>query len=79
MSQDFHKCAVSGCNHQVKLDLLMCRRHWFMVPAGLRDKLMETWRQGTNVQYIAARRACVEAVEQIRGDREVDRLLEGRS
>ncbi len=64
MSQ-LHKCPVGGCIVQVRHDLLMCKQHWFMVPAPLRDAVMKTWRRGNMRPYMAARQAAIKAVDDI--------------
>lgn len=42
----YHDCAVPGCNRQVPASKLMCRDHWFAVPASLRSGINATWRAG---------------------------------
>jgi hypothetical protein len=41
-----HVCHAIGCERAVKPELLMCRLHWFMVPARLRVAVLRTYRTG---------------------------------
>ncbi len=41
-----HRCHADGCEVPVRPSLLMCRRHWFMVPKPLRDAIWATYRPG---------------------------------
>jgi len=45
-----HTCHAKGCKVPVAPKLLMCRRHWFMVPKPLRDRVWETYRPGQEVK-----------------------------
>ena len=57
-----HDCKAEGCGVQVKDDLLMCRRHWYMVPKPLRDAVWETYRHGPRRAYVANVRQAIDAV-----------------
>lgn len=57
-----HQCAAASCGKQVDLELLMCRRHWFMVPPDLRAKVWQGYRRGMDEAYDQAVTAAVEAV-----------------
>jgi hypothetical protein len=39
-----HNCAAIGCHTQVAASMLMCRRHWYMVPKPLRDLVWAAYR-----------------------------------
>jgi hypothetical protein len=39
-------CPVPGCHAQIDPSRLMCRRHWYLVPKQLRDRVWATWRSG---------------------------------
>lgn len=41
-----HKCHARNCSTPVPPEMLMCRRHWFMVPKRLRDEVWRTYRPG---------------------------------
>jgi hypothetical protein len=41
-----HHCHAERCAEKVKPELFMCRRHWFMVPRMLRDRIWDTYRKG---------------------------------
>jgi len=57
-----HKCAVEACTRRVPSEMLMCRRHWFMVPKDLRDRVWAGYRRGTDAEYDVAVAAAVDAV-----------------
>lgn len=37
-------CAAKLCEAEVKPSMLMCKRHWFMVPKRIRDRVWRAWR-----------------------------------
>lgn len=39
-------CPIPGCGEQIDPTRLMCRRHWYLVPKELRDRVWATWRSG---------------------------------
>src|SRR5438105_11717475 len=68
MSQPYgHPCEAEGCDALTRPEELMCRHHWFMVPAPLQKKVIQTWRQaqetGNFKLHAAAKAAAVKAVE----------------
>lgn len=65
-----HICHAKGCTVAVPPKLLMCRRHWYMVPKPLRDAVWTYYRPGQETSkfspsppYLQAARAAIEAVE----------------
>ena len=54
-------------------EMLMCRKHWFMVPKTLRDAVWRTYRRGQcddwnpSVEYCDAAQAAVRAVAEKEG------------
>lgn len=63
-----HVCHARDCRERVEPRLLMCARHWRMVPAKLQADVWRTYRAGQEIdkkptrEYLAAARAAVEAV-----------------
>ncbi len=45
-----HRCHAVNCDVQVPPKLLMCRRHWYMVPKPLRDAVWAEYRAGQEVR-----------------------------
>lgn len=41
-----HHCHARGCSRVVPPEMLMCKRHWFMVPAPIRQQVWSTYRPG---------------------------------
>lgn len=41
-----HHCHAWGCSVSTSPEMLMCRRHWFMVPKSLRDRVWAAYRSG---------------------------------
>ena len=61
-----HPCFATGCHIHVPTTLLMCRRHWYMVPKPLRDAIWQTYRDGPSGDHhanIAEARRLVEEAE----------------
>lgn len=53
----FHTCPVQGCIERVPNRLLMCRRHWGIVPAGLRREHLANYRECGTGDHIQRRMA----------------------
>lgn len=44
-----HLCHARGCNKEVKPALLMCARHWRMVPRNLQQAVWDTYVPGQEI------------------------------
>lgn len=72
-----HECAAKGCSAQITHRLLMCFRHWRMVPANLQRALFNAYRKvpggggraDLTPQYLQAMEACVKAVAAAEGSK----------
>lgn len=42
---DTHKCFADGCNTQIARTLLMCLKHWRMVPFSIRHEIWTYYRK----------------------------------
>lgn len=68
-----HVCHAVGCNVSVPPKMLMCRRHWFMVPKPLRVAVWAAYVPGQETrkdptdEYMSVQRAAVEAVARREG------------
>ncbi|NEQ26709.1 MAG: hypothetical protein F6K28_48315 [Microcoleus sp. SIO2G3] len=67
-----HKCHAEGCEALVPTHLLMCHRHWRMVPPQIQSAVYLGWRvQKNQLQpvegYVKARSAAIEAVKEVEG------------
>lgn len=66
-----HTCHADGCDTRVPPRMLMCRRHWAMVPRALQRAVWDTYQPGQerldgsaypSCDYLDAARAAVDAV-----------------
>ncbi len=63
-----HECHAKGCNVQVPPALLMCLRHWRMVPRAIQRRVWATYVHGQEIrkdptpEYMEAQQAAVDAV-----------------
>lgn len=60
-----HDCPANECERQVASHMLMCGRHWRMVPQPLRRAVWAAWRNGAGAgtpEHRAAIRRAIEAV-----------------
>lgn len=68
-----HHCHARGCGVACKPEMLMCRRHWFMVPPALRRAVWATYRPGQcddmqpSTEWHAAADAAIAAVAKQEG------------
>ena len=63
-----HHCHARDCNTSVPPKLFMCRKHWYMVPKRLRDRIWATYRPGQEVDKEPSREylnAAMEAVNAV--------------
>lgn len=44
-----HRCHAQHCPTEVPAEVFMCKPHWTMVPAGLRDSLKQTIPSGQDI------------------------------
>lgn len=44
-----HTCHARGCNTAVPPRMLMCKRHWYMVPYDLRQEVWEEYVPGQEI------------------------------
>lgn len=66
-------CDVSGCSAVVPSHLLLCGKHWRLVPKPLQREVYRTWgrrqREPRNpeakAEHEAAKRAAIEAVNRL--------------
>ena len=68
-----HPCHALGCSVEVPSKMFACKRHWYMVPKSLRDRLWREYRPGQendkkpSCRYIAVQRRCVYEIAQREG------------
>ena len=56
-----HRCIWPGCGKPTRAAYLMCRAHWYRLPADLRARIWDTYRPGQTAltaspEYLAALR-----------------------
>jgi len=59
-----HGCPVGDCTVRVPRELLICARHWQLVPAKLKRALRQAWRGGEGAgtrAHRTAAQACIRA------------------
>ena len=59
MADTTHQCPAPGCTVRVPQERLACARHWYMLPAELRQQLWRAYRRGTIVEHAAVLSRCV--------------------
>lgn len=66
-----NQCPVPGCRVRHSASMLMCRRHWFIVPPPLRQEVKAAYarflKQSTYTAAISHAEACLAAVEAVAG------------
>lgn len=68
-----HVCHAFGCRTPVEPRLLMCAKHWKLVPYGLRAEIRATYRIGQetdkkpSAEYLTAMRHSIRAVAKAEG------------
>lgn len=68
-----HTCHAKGCETEVPPKMLMCRPHWFSVPAELRRRVWKAYRPGQEEDkdpspaYLAVMHEAIDAVARKEG------------
>jgi hypothetical protein len=68
-----HTCHATGCHTPVPPTMWGCKRHWYMVPKPIRDRIWSTYRSGQcddmnpSAEYCLAARDAVVAVARREG------------
>lgn len=68
-----HTCHATGCEKRVPPRMLMCGKHWRMVPKPQQDAVWATYRPGQertkdpSREYLIAARAAINAVAEKEG------------
>jgi hypothetical protein len=68
-----HLCHAQGCQVEVPPKLLMCKRHWRMVPKPLQEAVWATYRPGQERSKDPTREYLQNAAEAIRAVAEKER------
>lgn len=61
-----HHCPIKDCDRQLPSHLLMCDRHWQILPQPLKKRVYATWNRGrpANLQdYLSAKKEAIECVD----------------
>jgi hypothetical protein len=62
-----HECPATGCGREVRITMLMCSTHWYMVPSPLRTAVWNAWQDGAGAgtaQHAAAINAAIRSVNE---------------
>lgn len=68
--REAHRCHAKGCSAKVKPEMLMCFKHWKMVPRKLQLEVYKTYRVGqcddkqVSRDWFKAADACIDYVYQ---------------
>ena len=60
-----HECPANGCPQHVRIGMLMCRPHWYMVPRPLRDAVWAAWDDGYGAETPEHRQAIHAAIRAV--------------
>lgn len=70
-----HECHASGCTREIAPRLLMCKRHWCMVPRGMRIAVLTSYLRGQEIDkrpsaaWVHAAKCAIEVVAAHEGRR----------
>lgn len=66
---DSRACAATLCGDRVGPGKLMCGRHWYRLPRGLRDNIHQAFNAGANDSYRDYVRQAIDLVDDFKGVR----------
>lgn len=64
-----HLCHATNCKSKVPPEMFMCKRHWYMLPAYMRNAIWANYVPGQEItktptsEYLEAARKAIEYVE----------------
>jgi hypothetical protein len=59
-----HKCPILTCSLRVPAQMLMCPKHWSMVPVDQKRAVYDAWGNGhPTPEYMTIRSTAIDAVE----------------
>lgn len=70
-----HTCHATGCHAHVDPAMFMCRRHWYVLPKVMRNKIWDAYvpgqetRMDPSPEYLAVSREAIAMVERVEGRR----------
>lgn len=65
-SNPMHACGWPGCQRPVPLELWGCSRHWYTLPAEIRDALWQGYTRGKfSPEWIAANDAALAWIQEL--------------
>ncbi len=59
-----HTCPVPNCEIDVPPHLLMCNKHWRLVPCPIQRRVWNAWKNMDREAHLAATRQAVAAVKE---------------
>jgi len=60
-----HECPANGCTAPVDITMLMCSKHWYMVPKPLRNAVWRAWARRTGAGTPAHTAAILAAIDSV--------------
>ena len=64
VDKKFHECPAVSCRRKIEVKFLMCQKHWFMLPKGMRESLWHHYKNGQNEGRVAPNPEWVRTLEQ---------------
>ena len=61
-----HNCPAPACKRRVADHMLMCKPHWYQVPAPLRRDLWNAWQDGAGAGTAEHRDAIRAAIQSLK-------------
>jgi hypothetical protein len=62
-----HKCAADGCKREISIALLMCPRHWKLVPKRIQSLIWRTVNSSDRNRYFSHVTDAIRAVSRAEG------------
>lgn len=68
-----HTCHAIGCEKIIPPKMFMCRRHWFLLPKVMRNRIWFTYQKGQEItkqpslDYLEIARNCIKLIEEKEG------------
>jgi len=64
-----HRCAATGCREEIRRGLLMCGRHWGLVPRDIQREVLASFKDltggGNKHRYVVAVSQAIRAVDSV--------------
>ena len=69
-----HTCHATNCKKPVAEEMFMCKKHWYQLPAFLRNQIWKHYVKGQEITKTPTREYCLSAIECVKYIARLERI-----